>query len=93
MNRINVEEDIHPVSNFRANAAAILDRVRDTGRPVVLTQRGKSTAVLLDVRAYQTMVDELDTLREIHAGMSELDRGEGISQAELRAKLTARYSR
>ncbi|ABB23777.1 type II toxin-antitoxin system Phd/YefM family antitoxin [Pelodictyon luteolum] len=56
MEWINVEEDIRPLSEFRAHAASFVDHVKRTRRPLVLTQHGKSAAVLLDVREYQRLV-------------------------------------
>jgi prevent-host-death family protein len=72
---LDLETDIKPVTDFRANAATILEHVRESGRPVVLTQRGRSSAVLLDVRAYQSLVDELDELRQLQAGLADAAAG------------------
>ncbi|HWQ25679.1 MAG TPA: type II toxin-antitoxin system Phd/YefM family antitoxin [Chlorobaculum sp.] len=60
MDRIDLENDIRPLSEFRANTASLVTQVRKTGRPLVLTQHGKSAVVLLDVRLYQTMVSAFD---------------------------------
>lgn len=34
-------EDIRPLSEFRANAAAFVEQVQTTQRPIVLTQHGR----------------------------------------------------
>jgi antitoxin YefM len=60
MERINLEEDIRPLSEFRANTASLVQQVKKTGRPLVLTQHGKSTVVLLDVRQYQSMLSNIE---------------------------------
>jgi prevent-host-death family protein len=64
MGRINLEEDIRPLSEFRANTASLVRQVRKTGRPLVLTQHGKSAVVLLDVKQYQSMVSSIELYRE-----------------------------
>ncbi|MCX6177821.1 MAG: type II toxin-antitoxin system Phd/YefM family antitoxin [Chlorobiales bacterium] len=56
MGSINFEEDIRPLSEFRANTASMVKQIKKTGRPLVLTQHGKSTVVLLDVGHYQSLV-------------------------------------
>jgi prevent-host-death family protein len=56
MNSIDLVSDIRPLSEFRANTAALVTQVRKTGRPLVLTQHGKSAVVLLDVHHYQSML-------------------------------------
>ena len=59
MDTINLEEDIRPLSEFRANTASLVKQVKKTGRPLVLTQHGKSTVVLLDVGHYQSMLSSI----------------------------------
>lgn len=56
MQRIDLLEDIMPMSAFRANAAELVGRVRATGRPLVLTRHGRSAAVLLDVAQYEALL-------------------------------------
>jgi len=56
------------VTEFRANTSALLVQLHQTRRPVILTQHGRSAAVLLDVRDYEEMLDELITLRDVKAG-------------------------
>src|SRR5262249_47739697 len=57
---LNLEEDIRPLSEFRADAAAMIQKIRETGRALVLTQRGHSSAVVLAIREYQQLLDELE---------------------------------
>ncbi len=63
MPQLRANEDIHPLSEFRANAAAFIKKVQETQRPIVLTLRGRGRAVLLDVDEYQKVMDELTELR------------------------------
>lgn len=42
MDSINIVEDIKPLSEFRANTATLVKHIKKTGRPLVLTQHGKS---------------------------------------------------
>ncbi|QQR75865.1 MAG: type II toxin-antitoxin system Phd/YefM family antitoxin [Holophagales bacterium] len=90
MRAFNVEEDIRPLSEFRADAAGLLARVRRTKRALVLTQRGHTSAVVLDPAEYQRLVDELDLLRDIHAASRELESGEGVSHRAAKARALAR---
>lgn len=65
MPQLRANEDIHPLSEFRANAAAFIKQVQETQRPIVLTLRGRGRAVLLDVDEYQKLMDELTELRRL----------------------------
>ena len=90
MLRARLDQDITPVSEFRANSAALLDKVRSTKRPLVLTQRGHSAAVLLDVAEYERLIGELELLRDVRLGEEQLQRGEALSQAEARRTVLER---
>ena len=87
---LDLEADIQPVSDFRANASALLQQVRDTGRPVVLTQRGRGAAVLLDIQSYQRLIDELDELRDVHQGLADVAKGRVIDHADVQARIESR---
>ena len=87
---ICLESDIQPVSELRARTAAVLKQVRDSGRPVVLTQRGRSAAVLLDIGSYQSLLEELETLRDVVAARADVAAGRVLSNEEARARLRAR---
>jgi antitoxin YefM len=73
-----ISEDIRPVSEFRANAAAFVQQVRTTGRPMVLTQHGRGAAVLLDIGEYERLMERVQLLDEITAAEEQVARGEGI---------------
>ena len=62
----------------------MLEQVRESGRPIILTQRGRSTAVVLDIRSYQALVDELDELRDITHGIADADVGRVVEHDEAR---------
>jgi prevent-host-death family protein len=69
--------DIMPVTDLRQDAAAALERVRTTKRPLVITQRGRAAAVLLSVEAYEIAEHERELLRLLARGERELAAGEG----------------
>lgn len=66
MRHINLEDDIKSLSEFRANSANFIKQIKDTKRPLILTQHGKSTAVLVDVAEYQATIEKLELLQWTH---------------------------
>jgi antitoxin YefM len=91
--RLKLNTDIKPVSEFRANAAELIEQVKSSGRPLVLTQRGHSAAVVLDVTEYERMVDEIDLLSDVHTAIQQLQSGQGVSNRDAKAELRRRFSK
>ncbi len=72
--------DIHSLTDFQRNAKAYLERIRRSGRPVVLTVNGKAAAVVHDAAGYQKLLDALDraeALEGVRRGLASMKRGEG----------------
>jgi len=93
MRQPKLDTDIKPVSEFRANAAELIDQVRNSGRPLVLTQRGHSAAVLLDVADYAQLVEEVELLRDVHSAIQQIESGKGVPNRTAKAELRARFRR
>lgn len=93
MAKLKLSRDIQPVTEFRAKAAQVIDHVRETGAPVILTQHGRSAAVLLDVQTYEAMVDELELLRDVQQAAAQVAAGRGRSHAAVAKALHARLRR
>ncbi|MDQ8154768.1 MAG: type II toxin-antitoxin system Phd/YefM family antitoxin [Gemmatimonadota bacterium] len=93
MPRLKPSRDIQPVTAFRANAAQFIEQVRETGEPVILTQHGRSAAVLLDVDAYESLMDELALLRDVRMAEEQVAAGKGLSHAAVARTLRSRLAR
>ncbi|MCH7764435.1 MAG: type II toxin-antitoxin system Phd/YefM family antitoxin [Candidatus Marinimicrobia bacterium] len=91
MKHINIENDIKPLSEFRANAANFVKQIKDTKRPIVLTQHGKSAAVLVDVSAYQAIIDELELLQEIQLAEKQISEGKVLTNNEVKKRVEDRF--
>ncbi|WP_340104193.1 type II toxin-antitoxin system Phd/YefM family antitoxin [Rhodohalobacter sp. 8-1] len=92
MSQIQLDQDIRSLSDFRANAASYIERVKSKRRPLVLTQHGKSSAVLIDVEDYQKLLDKIQLLEEVSTARKELENGEGINQKDFFSELRAKYT-
>lgn len=74
MNRI---PRIIPITDLRQDAAALLDGVQDSDDPCIITQRGRASAVLLSVKAYERCRRESELLRVLATGEREILEGRG----------------
>ena len=68
---------IVPISDLREDAANILDRMRKSHEPVVITQRGRATAVMVSVEEYERSTHEREILRLLAQGDREVAAGKG----------------
>ena len=60
MMNISYKEDILPVSELKKNTRRVLEQVRRTQRPVILTVNGKASSVLIDVDSYEKQLKALN---------------------------------
>ncbi len=87
MKRLRVEQDITPLSDFRARLTRYIEQVQTSKRPMVITQRGHSAAVVLDVGVYDELIEELETLREIQQASRQIEAGYGVDHEDARRDL------
>jgi len=93
MSTLKPSRDIQPVTEFRANTAQFIEQVQATGEPVILTQHGRSAAVLLDVESYEGMLDELALLRDVRQAEQQVAAGKTVTHAVVAKRLRARLGR
>jgi len=87
MSRVRLSEDLTPISDFRIRSAELVAKVRKTKRPIVLTQRGRSAAVLEDIHEYERRTERLELLEAIIVGLRAAERGEVVSHAKAMVEL------
>lgn len=90
MGRVDLRQDLKPLSEFRANAAAVIAQVRHTKRPVVLTQHGRSAAVLLDVDEYEALLERVELLQDVQTAERQLAADQGIGHEDAEARVFSR---
>jgi prevent-host-death family protein len=87
--RIRPTEDIRPLADFRANLAAVVRQVQRTKRPVILTQHGRSAAVLVSAAEYEALVDRADLLEDVRVAEAEIEAGQGVAHGRAKAIVLA----
>lgn len=93
MNRIRFDQDIRPLSEFRSGVASFIKQINETRRPLVITQRGKGVAVVLDVEEYEAMQEKIELLEEMRTAEAQLTSGMGISNENARASVLERIKK
>ncbi|MCF6227273.1 MAG: type II toxin-antitoxin system Phd/YefM family antitoxin [Planctomycetes bacterium] len=92
MNEVNTVDGIVTLSEFRANMAKLIERARLNREPLVLTQHGKSVAVVLSPAEYEALTERERFVEAVNEGLVSLDRGEGIPNEEVEQRIRKRVA-
>lgn len=85
---MDLKRDVIPVTELKNHTKEVLKRVVETGEPVLVTQKGRSVVLIVDVEAFQRRERKLRLLEEIAKGERELLEGKGLSHAEIKTKVS-----
>jgi prevent-host-death family protein len=72
---LDLANDIRSLSDFKRNTLELLDRLRKTGHPLVLTINGKAELVVQDAEAYQALLDRVEAIEGIQRGLADVKAG------------------
>ena len=86
---MRLSEDIKPISYVKAKSAEVLQQVNTSG-PVIITQNGEASAVLMGVKDYEQLQEDLALLKMLAMGKKSLDEGHATPAREVAARLRAR---
>ena len=92
MQKLKIDQDIKPLSVVRNGMAMYIKQIHETKRPLIITQRGKSAAVLVDVQEFAMMQEKIELLSDIQSSLSQMEKGEGINHKTAKDMLLKRIS-
>ena len=87
MKPLQLKDDIIPLATFRARAAEMMRRVTDDGRPVVITQRGRSVGVVMSPGDYDALMQEREVMRRVLRGLEASEAGRMVDDDEVWAEV------
>jgi antitoxin YefM len=85
-------QDIRPLSEFRASVATFVEQVQATKRPMVLTQHGRSAAILISVDAYEALIERAELAEDVRTADAQIAAGKGIPHGKALKHVLARLS-
>jgi prevent-host-death family protein len=80
--------NIIPITDLRQDAAGVLLRARASREPIFITQRGRTTAVMVSAEEYERAEHDREILMLLARGEKEIKAGKGH---DLEAVLAAAY--
>lgn len=91
MPRLRPTTDVRPVTEFRAHTSAIIEQVRSTGRPLILTQHGRSAVVLMDPAVYEDLIAENELLRHLAISEAQIAASEVLAHEDVVRRVREKY--
>ena len=89
LRRCRPSEDVVPFSECRNNLSMYIGRVRETHRPVLITQNGRAASYLVDAKFMDDLFDQLDLSRDVEISRREFSEGKGIPSDEVFKEMDA----
>ncbi len=75
---MDLAKDVKPISELKRDTAGVVRYVAITGRPVLITQKGLSVAVVVDVEDYQNEKAKLRLLEALARGEKDVREGKTV---------------
>ena len=73
--RLAGRADVVSLSDFKRRTREVIDRLRKTGRPIVLMINGKPDLVIQDAATYRTLLDRVEAIERIREGLADVKAG------------------
>lgn len=90
---ISLTNDIEPLSEFRKRSADFMKRLKKDKQPIVLTQHGKSAAVLMDVSEYERFTKKMEMLEDLLEAKQQVEQGKTYSMDEAKKRIESHLSK
>ena len=90
---ISISKDIEPLSEFRKKSADFIKRLKKEKHPIVLTQHGKSAAVLMDVAEYERISKKMEMLEDLLEAKQQVEQGNTFTMQEARDRVEKHLSK
>ncbi|SRR6266508_2129504 len=91
MRPVQLSEDVIPVGEFKAHLAQALQKLRESDRPIVITQNGKPAAVMVSPREFDRLLERERLIEAIREGLSDSEAGRLISDKDLDRQLSSEF--
>ena len=87
---IDLTTDIRSLTEFKRNTSELVDNLKRTKNPLILTVNGKAELVVQDAESYQALLNAaelIETLKGIKRGLEQVQNGEGRSAEDFFAEM------
>ena len=80
-------EDVISLSDLKVNPGKIVNRAKDTHRPILLTSRGKGIAVVQGLDEFEKIAEENEFMKAVAQGLLDIREEKEFELSEVKNKL------
>jgi PHD/YefM family antitoxin component YafN of YafNO toxin-antitoxin module len=92
---MDLSKDIRSLSNFMRNTSVLMERMEESGEPMVLTVNGKAKLVVQDAGSYQKLLESLDyssAVKDIRRGLEDVTQGRTKPAAQACSEIRKKHA-
>ncbi len=68
-------EAITPITDLKTHSREIVERIKETKKPILITQRGRVTAVMESIQSYEEREERYQAIEGVLAALREAEEG------------------
>jgi|SRR5829696_7740265 len=91
MKPLLLSEDVLPINEFKTQASSVLRKLRQSQRPVVITQNGRPAAVLITPEEFDQMRERERFMAAVKEGLADVEAGRVLEDAEVERLLDEEF--
>ncbi|MDJ1184516.1 type II toxin-antitoxin system Phd/YefM family antitoxin [Roseofilum casamattae] len=83
---LDLTKDIRSLAEFKRNTNELVENLKRTKHPLVLTVNGKAELVVQDAKSYQNLLNAaelIETIKGIKRGLDQMKEGQGRTAESL----------
>lgn len=87
---LDLTKDIRSLTEFKRNTTELVENLKRTKHPLVLTVNGKAELVVQDAQSYQELLEAaelISTLKGIKQGLEQMKAGQGKTAEDFFAEM------
>jgi prevent-host-death family protein len=78
---------LKPMTELRRRTAEVLEEIRDSRIPVMVTEHGRDAGLIIDPETWHAMVARLELLEELSLGLQALSQGRVHGHKSVKSEL------
>jgi prevent-host-death family protein len=91
MKPLQLSEDILPIGEFKTHASQVLRKLRQSQRPVVITQNGRPAAVLITPEEFDALHYREWVIAAVSEGLADSEAGRVYEDEEVKRLLDEEF--